>query len=98
MPCHAIYLLYVLPGTASILACDAPSIFTFSMHGRHNYPFIKEHSSADVNLDDGCTDDMYMILLKQHLPNIITQTKPQLVIYQVNIHIHQKQPQTHEQH
>src|SRR6202158_816872 len=45
-------------GTAYIFASD-DSVFTFSMHQEHNYPFEKPPSNLDVNLRDGCEDDEY---------------------------------------
>src|SRR5690606_6998025 len=38
-------------GTASILAGDS-SIFTFSIHGAKNFPFHKETSDLDIELED----------------------------------------------
>src|ERR1700687_1534043 len=45
-------------GTSYIFASD-DSVFTFSMHQEHNYPFEKPPSNLDVNLRDGCEDDEY---------------------------------------
>ncbi len=42
-------------GTAAI-ARDDESIFTFSMHGANNFPFQKETSDLDIELDDGAAD------------------------------------------
>jgi acetoin utilization deacetylase AcuC-like enzyme len=46
-------------GTAKIFA-DQPRVFTFSMHGKHNYPFHKEVSDLDVPLEDGTDDRLYL--------------------------------------
>ena len=43
-------------GTAAIFA-DDPDSYTFSMHGAKNFPFNKERSSRDVELDDGVLDE-----------------------------------------
>jgi acetoin utilization deacetylase AcuC-like enzyme len=67
-------------GTASILAGD-DSIFTFSMHGEKNYPVRKERSTLDVELPDGCKDEVYLASLKYHLPKIVNAFKPQAMIY-----------------
>ena len=53
-------------GTARIFGED-PDVFTFSMHGARNYPFHKEQSGLDVELDDGCDDAVYLALLERHL-------------------------------
>lgn len=67
-------------GTAAAFAGDE-SVFTFSMHGAKNFPFHKEVSSRDVNLPDGCDDDLYLSLLEEHLPEVFDLARPDLVIY-----------------
>jgi acetoin utilization deacetylase AcuC-like enzyme len=67
-------------GTARIFEGD-PDVFTFSMHGRKNYPFHKERSSLDVELEDGCDDETYLNLLKQHLTPALDASAPELVFY-----------------
>ena len=49
-------------GTAALCRGDE-SLFTFSLHGRHNYPFHKEISDLDVELSDGCGDEEYLAAL-----------------------------------
>ncbi len=39
-------------GTAKIFEKE-DRVFTFSMHGRNNYPFHKEKSDLDIELEDG---------------------------------------------
>ena len=46
-------------GTAAIFRDDA-CVFTFSVHGAHNFPFRKEASSLDVALPDGAGDEEYL--------------------------------------
>ena len=67
-------------GTAAIFRHD-PSVFTFSMHGARNFPFRKEISDLDVELEDGTTDDLYLALLEQHLERVLEQHRPDLVFY-----------------
>ncbi len=67
-------------GTASILQGDE-SVFTFSIHGEKNYPVRKEKSDLDIELPDGCDDATYIATLKAHLPRLLREVKPQLVIY-----------------
>ena len=67
-------------GTASIFR-DDPSVFTFSMHGAKNFPFRKETSDLDVELDDGTGDDDYLAQLDAHLPTVMAGHAPELVFY-----------------
>ena len=67
-------------GTAAIFA-DDPAVFTFSMHGARNYPFHKERSRLDVELEDGCGDAGFLPLLERHLDRVLDEAGPDLVIY-----------------
>ena len=67
-------------GTASIFRDDA-SVFTFSMHGARNYPVRKEISDLDVELPDGCPDETYLATLGHHLPRVVSEFKPDAMIY-----------------
>ncbi len=67
-------------GTAAIFAAN-PSVFTFSIHGRNNFPFRKERSTLDVELPDGAGDDTFLAALELYLPHILGDFRPELVIY-----------------
>jgi acetoin utilization deacetylase AcuC-like enzyme len=67
-------------GTAAILAED-PTVFTFSMHCRNNFPFRKCHSDLDVEVDDGADDRAYLAALSTALPHALDRSRPQLAIY-----------------
>jgi acetoin utilization deacetylase AcuC-like enzyme len=67
-------------GTAAIFQQD-PSVFTFSMHGAHNFPFRKETSDLDVALEDGATDDDYLPLLDRHLDDVLNRHRPDFIFY-----------------
>ncbi len=67
-------------GTASVLGGDA-RVFTFSMHGRNNFPFIKVPSTLDIPLEDGAGDDLYLDLLGEALPQVFA-FGPEMVFYQ----------------
>jgi acetoin utilization deacetylase AcuC-like enzyme len=67
-------------GTAAIFASQ-PQVFTFSMHQQDNYPFFKPPSDIDVGLPDGASGDLYLELLGRHLPEIMDEHQPQLVVY-----------------
>jgi acetoin utilization deacetylase AcuC-like enzyme len=67
-------------GTAEIFRDDA-SVFTFSMHGRSNFPFHKECSDLDIDLADDTGDDSYLATLALALPSVVAAFRPQLAIY-----------------
>lgn len=66
-------------GTAEIFSGD-DSVYTLSLHGEKNYPLVKAHSSCDVELPDGTSDDEYLEALNRHLP-LVFERRPDLVFY-----------------
>jgi acetoin utilization deacetylase AcuC-like enzyme len=74
-------------GTAYIFQ-DDPSVFTFSMHCAINFPGTKQQSDLDVPLPEGMEDDAYLQTLAQYLPNLLTQVKPDLVLYDAGVDPH----------
>jgi len=75
-------------GTAAMFARD-PSVFTFSMHARTNYPLHKETSSLDVALEDGTGDEAYLALLDAHAPAALDVHGPDIVFYQAGVDTHE---------
>ncbi|HET7361215.1 MAG TPA: histone deacetylase, partial [Salinimicrobium sp.] len=73
-------------GTAQIFEND-PSVFTFSMHGKNNYPFEKEKSDLDIELPDGTEDEEYLGILKETLPNLIAEHHPNFIFYLCGVDI-----------
>ncbi|MFA6260800.1 MAG: histone deacetylase [Bacteroidia bacterium] len=73
-------------GTARIFN-NRPEVFTFSMHGKGNYPFHKEQSDLDIELEDGTDDNSYLGLLELHLSAIFEQHKPDMIFYQAGVDI-----------
>jgi acetoin utilization deacetylase AcuC-like enzyme len=71
-------------GTAAVFASD-PSVFTFSMHGEHNFPFRKQHSSLDIGLPDGTGDAPYLDVLVRTLPGVLDAARPDIVYYQAGV-------------
>jgi acetoin utilization deacetylase AcuC-like enzyme len=67
-------------GTASLFEHE-PRVFTFSMHGAHNYPFHKEKSDLDIALNDGTEDNLYLSLLQGNLLTLLDQIKPDFAFY-----------------
>lgn len=67
-------------GTAEIFTNNS-AVFTFSMHGKTNYPFKKETSDLDIALPDNTGDDEYLSILKETLPKLIDSHKPDFIFY-----------------
>src|SRR5690606_36160026 len=67
-------------GTHAILDGE-PRVFTFSMHGRRNYPFHKVPGSLDIELDDATGDGEYLERLADALPRVLAASRPELVMY-----------------
>lgn len=73
-------------GTAQIFAAE-PRVFTFSMHGAHNYPMHKETSDLDIGLPDGTNDAFYLRTLEVNLKNLIEQVQPDFLFFQSGVDI-----------
>lgn len=67
-------------GTAKLFGQES-RVFTFSMHGAHNYPFRKEKSDLDIALKDGTGDAIYLSLLENTLHTLINQLKPDIAFF-----------------
>jgi acetoin utilization deacetylase AcuC-like enzyme len=73
-------------GTAQIFENES-RVFTFSMHGDKNFPFRKERSDLDIALPDAIKDDEYLKLLKDTLPGLIDEHKPDFIFYLAGVDI-----------
>lgn len=73
-------------GTARIFAGEN-RVFTFSMHGLHNYPLKKEKSDLDIDLPTGSEDDEYLKILSDTLPKLIDQHRPDLIFYLAGVDV-----------
>jgi acetoin utilization deacetylase AcuC-like enzyme len=67
-------------GTAAILK-DDDAIFTFSIHGKNNFPYRKEKSNLDVELPDGTEDAAYLAALDEGIVGSMENFSADLVIY-----------------
>lgn len=67
-------------GTAEIFKKEE-RVFTFSMHGKKNYPFRKENSDWDIALEDQTGDEVYLNLLNDTLPRLFGRVDPDFVFY-----------------
>jgi acetoin utilization deacetylase AcuC-like enzyme len=67
-------------GTHAIFAGDE-RVFTFSMHGRRNYPFHKVAGDLDIELEDGTGDDEYLGRLAEALPRVLARARADVAFY-----------------
>lgn len=74
-------------GTAFIFQ-DDPGVFTFSMHCEANFPGTKQQSDLDVPLAVGMEDDEYLQTLAKFLPDLLSDVKPDLVLYDAGVDPH----------
>lgn len=73
-------------GTAQIFLGEE-RVFTFSMHGKKNYPFHKERSDLDIELEDGMDDKTYLSILEKNLYPLFEKLDPDFVFYQCGVDI-----------
>lgn len=73
-------------GTAGIFENNS-CVFTFSMHGEHNYPLRKSVSDLDVELPDGTRDRDYLQILRNSLDNVLNVFKPDFILYQAGVDV-----------
>ena len=67
-------------GTAHIFS-DDPLVYTFSIHGQKNYPFVKPPSDLDIGLEDKTGDQEYARTLISGLDKVFQEFKPDIVYY-----------------
>jgi acetoin utilization deacetylase AcuC-like enzyme len=70
-------------GTAQIFENDS-SVFTLSLHGRKNFPFRKQRSRLDIELEDQTTDEVYLAELRSALDKVFA-FQPQVIFYQSGV-------------
>jgi acetoin utilization deacetylase AcuC-like enzyme len=73
-------------GTAALFR-NNDKVFTFSMHGKNNYPLHKQESDLDIPLEDGTDDEEYLSILRENLPRLIETHKPDFILYQSGVDI-----------
>jgi acetoin utilization deacetylase AcuC-like enzyme len=64
-----------------------PAVFTFSMHGKDNYPLKKEQSDLDIALPSGTGDNDYLEILRKTLPRLIREHRPDIIFYQSGVDV-----------
>jgi acetoin utilization deacetylase AcuC-like enzyme len=73
-------------GTAEIFQ-NNPNVFTFSTHGKTNYPFKKETSDLDIAFDNNTTDDVFLQTIATVIPKLIETQKPDFIFYLAGVDI-----------
>jgi len=73
-------------GTAKIFE-NEKRVFTFSMHGEHNYPLRKEKSDLDIGVRDGISGNEYLEKLSYQLTRLIDHVKPDFIFFQSGVDI-----------
>ena len=75
-------------GTAQIFAANK-QIITASIHCEKNFPARKQVSDWDIGLSPDCTDASYLEAVSQSLESLLNWYKPELVLYDAGVDIHQ---------
>lgn len=73
-------------GTAAIFKKQS-AVFTCSVHGAKNYPFRKEKSDLDLELEDQTHDEVYLTKIKNLLPQLLDQIQPDFIFYLCGVDI-----------
>lgn len=73
-------------GTA-VMFQHEPRVFTFSMHGKDNYPLKKEASDLDIALATGMPDETYLNILYDTLPRLLAMQQPDFLFYVAGVDI-----------
>lgn len=73
-------------GTAVMFQQEA-RVFTFSMHGKDNYPLKKEQSNLDIELGTGTDDALYLNTLADTLPALLRRVRPDFLFYVAGVDI-----------
>lgn len=67
-------------GTASLLRED-PKVFTFSIHGKNNFPLRKVQGDLDIELENDTRDPDYLSALASGIDRVLNRFVPDLVIF-----------------
>lgn len=73
-------------GTAEIFHNNS-NVFTFSTHGKTNYPFKKETSDLDIPFEDNTSDDVFLKTISEVIPKLIETQKPDFIFYLAGVDI-----------
>ncbi len=73
-------------GTAEMFQKN-DKVFTFSTHGKSNYPFKKETSDLDIAFEDNTSDDELLKTIAAVIPKLIEVQKPDFIFYLAGVDI-----------
>lgn len=73
-------------GTAEIFQKNN-NVFTFSTHGKSNYPFKKETSDLDIAFEDNTSDEDFLKTISTIIPKLIEKQKPDFIFYLAGVDI-----------
>lgn len=73
-------------GTAEIFQKN-DNVFTFSTHGKSNYPFKKETSDLDIAFEDNTSDEDFLKTISEIIPKLIEEQKPDFIFYLAGVDI-----------
>jgi acetoin utilization deacetylase AcuC-like enzyme len=73
-------------GTAKIFE-NNPKVFTFSMHGKDNYPMHKMKSDLDIDLPSACSEEEYLGVLENTLPTLLREQNPDFLFYVAGVDV-----------
>lgn len=73
-------------GTAEIFQNNT-NVFTFSTHGKTNYPFKKEISNLDIAFEDNTSDEVFLKTISEVIPKLIETQKPDFIFYLAGVDI-----------
>lgn len=73
-------------GTAEIFKNNS-KVFTFSTHGKTNYPFKKEISDLDIAFNDNTNDEEFLKTIATVIPKLIETQKPDFIFYLAGVDI-----------
>lgn len=65
---------------------DDPSVFTFSMHGKDNYPLRKQTSDWDVPLETDLRDEAYLDILENALKDL-NKIPADIIFFQAGVDV-----------
>jgi acetoin utilization deacetylase AcuC-like enzyme len=68
---------------------NSERLSTLSLHCASNYPTQKAHSTYDVGLSDGCTDEEYLERLEESVNRAIEEVQPDFILYDAGVDVHE---------